>query len=424
MEQLHVQSANVPVVSQDRWCYPQLCRPYDCHPTECRPDECSPRECRPKNCHPYDCGPRDCKPLDCKPQSKAYDLVESASFHSANVVPVVSQDRACYPDLCRPGECRPGDCRPGCGPDICHPNECHPDECSPNDCRPKNCRPFDCQPRDPVCNPKASRPYDRRLDGGHQLVKSASFAWLEITPSCTLKCKHCYVASMPGLGHGKMRFKDWTRVLDQLHELDCITIQFIGGEPTIHPHFCELVEYAAQLGFGIEVYSNLAGITERMWSLFELHAVHLACSFYSDTPEVHDEITTTTGSFSKTLSNIKKALALGLTLRVGMIDMQEGQRLPEGKVLLQELGVKNIGIDRIRGVGRGGAIAPEDPVAVLCGACANSKCAVTASGEVYPCVFARSFPVGNVLNQSMGEILHDTALVDTRAMFAKVFEER
>ncbi len=134
------------------------------------------------------------------------------------------------------------------------------------------------------------------------------------------------VPLMPGLGHGRMRFEDWTRVLDQLHDLGCSTVQFIGGEPTIHPHFCELVEYAAQLGFEIEVYSNLAGITERMWSLFERYAVNLACSFYADTPEIHDEITSTTGSFSKTVSNIKKALALGLTLRVGMIDMQQAWR--------------------------------------------------------------------------------------------------
>jgi len=307
--------------------------------------------------------------------------MEQLHAQSANVT-VVSQERWCYPDLCNPYNCKPDP-----------------------ECRPHGCRPS-------------------RLNEDYQLLKPATFAWLEITPSCTLKCKHCYVASMPGLGHGKMKFEDWICVLDHLHEHGCATIQFIGGEPTIHPHFCELVEYAAQLSFQIEVYSNLTGITSRMWSLFVEHDVHLACSFYSDDATIHDEITDTQGSFDKTLANIKRALTVGLTLRVGMINMQKGQRITEGMALLQSLGVSNVGFDRIRGVGRGSAIAPEDPVDALCGACANGKCAITATGEVYPCVFARSFPVGNVLNQKMSDILQCSALVATREMFTKAFEAR
>ncbi|HKT39030.1 MAG TPA: hypothetical protein VJR48_11715, partial [Ktedonobacterales bacterium] len=41
-------------------------------------------------------------------------------------------------------------------------------------------------------------------------------AWLEITPNCQLTCDHCYVASGPGLGHGKMSLADWKRTLDGL----------------------------------------------------------------------------------------------------------------------------------------------------------------------------------------------------------------
>ncbi|HEU5377799.1 MAG TPA: radical SAM/SPASM domain-containing protein [Ktedonobacteraceae bacterium] len=255
-------------------------------------------------------------------------------------------------------------------------------------------------------------------------LQGVKFAWLEITPSCTLTCKHCYVASMPGLGHGRMKQADWFRVLDQLKAAGCPVVQFIGGEPTIHPSFCELVEHAATLGFTIEVYSNLVGVTERMWNLFTLHDIHLATSFYTDDAAIHDEITAVNGSFEKTLGNIRKALALSLHLRIGMVDMQDDQRIEEGKALLQSLGVTSIGTDRIRGVGRGNAIMPEDPVAALCGACARGKIAVTAEGTAYPCVFSRSFPIGNVLTHSVQEIVSGERLLTTRIKLQTAFALR
>ena len=254
--------------------------------------------------------------------------------------------------------------------------------------------------------------------------QGVTFAWLEITPSCTLTCKHCYVASAPGLGHGRMKYADWIRVLDQLKKAGCTLVQFIGGEPTIHPNFCELVEHAACLGFTVEIYTNLVGITDRMWSLFAHYKVQLATSFYTDDAAIHDAITAVEGSFEKTLSNIRKALALHLRLRIGMVDMQDNQRISEGKLLLQSLGIARIGVDRIRGVERGNAIAPEDPVAALCGSCAKGKIAVTAERTVYPCVFSRSFSVGNVLVQPLQAMLSGQHLLQTRLKLQTAFTHR
>jgi uncharacterized Fe-S cluster-containing radical SAM superfamily protein len=257
-------------------------------------------------------------------------------------------------------------------------------------------------------------------------LRGVGMAWLEITPSCQLQCKHCYVSSRPGLGHGRMSYKDWTRVLDQLKALECRVVQFIGGEPTIHPRFVELVEHAAGLGFTVEVYSNLTGITDRMWAIFQARGVKLATSFYSDRASVHDEITSTPGSFSKTLANITRALELGLEVRAGLVEMQDGQRAGRGRALLEALGVpaERIKVDRIRGVGRGDAIKPEDPVRALCGQCAKGKVAVTASGDVYPCVFARTFQVGNVLKTPLEGIVHGPAVAGTRLQLAEAFTTR
>lgn len=255
---------------------------------------------------------------------------------------------------------------------------------------------------------------------------AVNFAWLEITPNCQLTCEHCYMASRPGLGHGKLSVTDWKKTMDALRFLGVQFVQFIGGEPTTHPSFCELVEYAAEQGFAIEVYSNLVGITQRMWDAFTRYNVSIATSFYCAEACTHDAITNLPGSYQKTLGNIKKVLALGLTLRVGIIDVREDQDTPRAEAFLEHLGVdpNRICIDRVRGVGRGFNLSKEDAVSALCGKCTSGQCVVTAEGTVYPCIMARSFPLGSVLRQNIIDILTGETFSSTCEILNSAFAAR
>lgn len=142
--------------------------------------------------------------------------------------------------------------------------------------------------------------------------------------------------------------------------------------------------------------------------MFARFGVRLATSFYSEVPQVHDAITMVNRSQQKTLANIKRALALGLRVRVGIVRMNEQQDIAATRCRLIEAGVseKRIGVDRTRGVGRGALLLQEDPVSALCGKCIKSRCAVTSSGEVYHCIFARSFSLGNVLKEDKSHDKH------------------
>jgi MoaA/NifB/PqqE/SkfB family radical SAM enzyme len=62
-----------------------------------------------------------------------------------------------------------------------------------------------------------------------------SFMWMEITGRCQLGCTHCYADSGPRGTHGAMELADWQRVIGEAAELGVARIQFIGGEPTLHP---------------------------------------------------------------------------------------------------------------------------------------------------------------------------------------------
>lgn len=130
-------------------------------------------------------------------------------------------------------------------------------------------------------------------------------------------------------------------------------VQFIGGEPTLHPGFSDLVVYALGRGLLVEVFSNLVRVPDRLWDVLSLSGVRLATSFYADDAGQHETITKRRGSYEKTSANILEALRRSISLRVGVIDIQHGQRVTEAISGLKSIGVTEISTDRLRHVGRG-----------------------------------------------------------------------
>ena len=104
-----------------------------------------------------------------------------------------------------------------------------------------------------------------------------------------------------------------------------------------------------------------------------------------------------------------------------MVQIRSDQDIARTKALLTDLDVKKIGVDRARGIGRGMQIRDEDPISALCGKCITGKCVITASGEVYPCIMARTFSVDNFLQQDIATILTGDAMQTTTTMLLAAF---
>jgi hypothetical protein len=215
---------------------------------------------------------------------------------------------------------------------------------------------------------------------------------------------------------------DWRRVIDQAAVLGVRMVQFIGGEPTLYPALGELIEHALALGVRVEVYSNLVHVPEGLWEVFGRPGVSLATSWYSDDPGEHARIVGR-ATYARTLVNVERALRCGIPLRAGVIGFDDRQRVGAAVEQLAGLGVGSVGVDHVRGVGRG-AGGREPSVGALCGQCASGKLAVLPSGDVVPCVFARweAMRVGNVLESPLADVLDGArlagVLADLRAAFA------
>ncbi len=259
----------------------------------------------------------------------------------------------------------------------------------------------------------------------HISVPSLSFLWLEITGMCNLACAHCYAGSSPQGTHGRMVPSDWERVILQAASLGCKHVQFIGGEPTVYPSLPQLIRLAVHEGMNVEVYTNLVSIKPELWDIFRECHVHIATSFYSVHPTIHEKLTHGKGNFAKTVDNMARTVALGLPLRVGIIEMHPDQDVKETEQYIRNLGISRVSRDRVRSVGRGKAyIQVEDPRNALCGACARGKVCVVPSGDVYPCVFSRWLKMGNVVKTPLRDIITGDTMTQTRQQLTLFFLKR
>ena len=253
--------------------------------------------------------------------------------------------------------------------------------------------------------------------------------WLEITQGCNQACVHCYTESTPfTYEKDVVPTSRWKSVIDEAAELETKHVQLIGGEPTTHKDFTELLQYAHGKDFKIvEVYTNGSALKDEMIDEFARLGTHVAFSFYSDKAEVHERVTRNKGSFDRTARNVKRMVDAGIPLRAGVIATPENsskENIRAAMKYLDDLGVHDYGTDRVRGVGRGLMIIQESEYDALCGACWSGKLVVTSIGDAFPCVMSRFEPIGNVLTDSLQDIVESEVLKQFREKVYKMSKER
>jgi MoaA/NifB/PqqE/SkfB family radical SAM enzyme len=245
------------------------------------------------------------------------------------------------------------------------------------------------------------------MESGVESSWEPRFAWLDITQKCQIACLHCYRDASPKGDHGTMTTSDWKRVITELSDLGVEMVQFIGGEPTLHPDLPVLIDFALFTDLRVEVFSNLVSVSDKLWEKFQLPGVSLATSYYTADRLEHKKITGGYDTWRQTTANIARARELGIDVRVGVVQVLPNQRIAGAIINLQTLGVPQVGKpDILREVGRGSANSdrPLD-TSQLCGGCTSNVLAIKPDGTVSPCVFSAQLVGGNVLRESLGSIL-------------------
>jgi len=248
--------------------------------------------------------------------------------------------------------------------------------------------------------------------------KNLEFLWLELTNRCNLQCVHCYAESHPLSGdRDLLTTRDYESIMSQAYALGCRKIQFIGGEPQLNRDFLPLLIKAKTIGFEfIEVFSNLTRLADDTVRYAADNGVCFATSVYSDEPAAHDAITTVRSSHTRTIKNLKKLISNGIETRAATIVIdQDEAALERTKRFLLNLGVGAVRASEVREFGRGEElIGQRAQLSGLCGHCWDGKLCVAPDGAAYPCVLARQWPVGNVLEAPLAEVVRGEPLANMR----------
>jgi MoaA/NifB/PqqE/SkfB family radical SAM enzyme len=180
------------------------------------------------------------------------------------------------------------------------------------------------------------------------------------------------------------------------------------------PHCLHAAKKTRELGFEtLEIYTNGLSLRGRLYRELRDLSPTFAFSFYSHVASRHDAITRTQGSHARTLDAIARCLADDLSVRVSVIAMDgnEGD-LEQTRALLEGMGVVHVAVDVQRSVGRGRFVPREiDSPNGNAGHVSNAdahfdgRIAVSAGGEVFPCIFSRHLALGSVLGSSLTELL-------------------
>ena len=97
-------------------------------------------------------------------------------------------------------------------------------------------------PRQVGVEPKKGCPYDCGLCTEHE--QHTCVGLVEVTSSCNLTCPMCFASSSPKGKH--LSLDDCKKAIDRLVETEGQPelMQLSGGEPTLHPQFLEILDYA------------------------------------------------------------------------------------------------------------------------------------------------------------------------------------
>ncbi|TCU20485.1 radical SAM/SPASM domain-containing protein [Rhizobium sullae] len=253
--------------------------------------------------------------------------------------------------------------------------------------------------------------------------RTLDFLWLELTNQCNLQCVHCYTDSGPHSGDRDiLTIDDYVSIMVQARALGCSKMQFIGGEPQLNVDFRELLVKAKTLGFEfIEVFSNLTRLADETVQYAADNGICFATSVYSNEASGHDAITRVKSSHTRTMANLKKLIGAGIETRAAIIVMDRNKdTVSQTKDFLLRLGVRRVSSGETREFGRGEQIlAQKARLSGLCGHCWSGKLCIAPDGEAYPCVMARQWPVGNVLETPLATIVESGKLA---AMREEIFE--
>ena len=267
---------------------------------------------------------------------------------------------------------------------------------------------------------------------------------LELSRVCDLRCLYCFADSGAAL-QDELTLSEIHGVIDQALALGIRRVVILGGgEPLLYPHVLPIMEYLAERGIGIDLFTNGTRLTPRLAEDLVRLRVAPVVKMNSLRPEVQDYLAGRDGAFAEIRRGMELLMAAGYPgkdLALGaqtVVCRQNIDELPSMWCWMRERGIipyvelmtlqgrarphpeLNVPVEEMQALFEELADLdarlydihwqPRPPIAGLtCNRHAYS-CTVTVTGEVLPCPGVQ-LPVGNIRRQPLAEILRSSRVI-------------
>ena len=270
---------------------------------------------------------------------------------------------------------------------------------------------------------------------------------LETTLDCNIRCIHCYnfdrdeprARARHACGpqgapeRPRLTTDELLALIGDVRAAGCMFLSLTGGEVLTHPDLFALLERSRELNLAVQLLTNgtmlRPGVAGKLAGFPNL--LGASVSLYGATAAVHDGITQVIGSFQRTWDGVERLRAAGVAVRLKFIVMRQNAHETAAMMAMATARDFPYSVDltiTARHDGSDGSLAaridgaqlealyrgplrprlplgrrPPPPAETFNCNCARGNCAISATGEVYPCISV-PWSAGNVRDQSFADI--------------------
>jgi MoaA/NifB/PqqE/SkfB family radical SAM enzyme len=146
---------------------------------------------------------------------------------------------------------------------------------------------------------------------------------LDLTYRCNFNCRHCWLRIPPGASERRdeLSLEEIRTLVDESRARGCREWAISGGEPLLRPDFSEIFDYLTRKTANYFLNTNGSLITPETAQLLRRRGIKMV-ALYGATPEIHDHVTRTPGSFDSTMRGFSYLQESGAGFIVQLIPMR------------------------------------------------------------------------------------------------------
>lgn len=168
-----------------------------------------------------------------------------------------------------------------------------------------------------------------------------SIGWITLNRACNLRCNWCYAKKTGYKQQDDMPLAKAKKIIDIYSDLNIQSIVLIGGEPTLYPHFFEVIDYCNDKNIKTSIITNalMCSKDEFIDNLIKHNVKHLSISVKGESKESFKK-TTNVDAYDETLIALKKCIKKNIDIQISIVlTVENMQNLLKGIKTLKQLGI-------------------------------------------------------------------------------------